>query len=137
VAYDRYAFRRFEEELASLGLSLPMIEHPQGGKRRAQVPQEHLQWLPAGVEKPQGCWMPGSLMELETLILERRIRLRNNPVLISACMSAAIEQDPFGNRWLSKRRAVNRIDAVVALAMAVGAMMASAAPEIDMRQLIA
>ncbi len=64
--------------------------------------------------------MPGSLGELETLILERRIRIRRNPVLISAIMSAAIERDPFDNRWFSKRRAVNRIDALVALAMAIG-----------------
>jgi len=119
VAYDRYAFRRFEEEVEALGLVLTMIEHPQGGKRRATLPEE-LTKQSFGDEKPLGCWMPGSLAELENLILERRIRLRNNPVLISACMSAAIEQDPFGNRWLSKRRAVNRIDAAVALAMAVG-----------------
>jgi phage terminase large subunit-like protein len=73
--------------------------------------------------------MPGSLLELEQLILEKRIRLKRNPVLISACMSAAIEEDPFGNRWLSKRRAVNRIDAAVALAMAVGAALLSATPK--------
>jgi phage terminase large subunit-like protein len=65
--------------------------------------------------------MPGSVVALETLILEKRIRLRRSPVLISAAMSAAMEHDPFDNRWFSKRRAVNRIDALVALAMAVGA----------------
>ena len=43
-----------------------------------------------------------------------------NPVLISACMSAAVERDPFDNRWFSKRKAVNRIDPLVALTMAVG-----------------
>ncbi len=36
-------------------------------------------------------------------------------------MSAATENDPFGNFWFSKRKATNRIDALVALAMAVGA----------------
>jgi len=65
--------------------------------------------------------MPGSLATLETLILERRIRIRRSPVTIAACMSAAVESDPFGNRWFSKRKATNRIDAIVALAMAVGA----------------
>ena len=65
--------------------------------------------------------MPGSLNELETLILEGRIRIHMNPVLISAAMSAVIEEDAFGNRWFSKRKATNRIDAIVALAMAVGA----------------
>ena len=47
--------------------------------------------------------------------------LKGNRVVVSACMSAALEEDPWGNRWLSKRRATNRIDAAVALAMAVGA----------------
>jgi hypothetical protein len=56
--------------------------------------------------------------------------LRRSPVLIAAMMSAAVEGDPFGNFWFSKRRAVNRIDALIALAMAVGAAtMTSAEPE--------
>ena len=50
-------------------------------------------------------------------------------MLISAMMSAAVEHDPFDNRWFSKRRAVNRIDALVALTMAVGA--ATAAPAVS------
>jgi phage terminase large subunit-like protein len=122
VAYDRYAFRKFEDECAAMGLTLPFIEHPQGGKKRGAVPEETaLAAKRARIEPPQGLWMPGSLMELESAILEQRIRLRRNPVLISACASAAIEEDPWGNRWLSKRRATNRIDAVVALCMALGA----------------
>jgi phage terminase large subunit-like protein len=35
-------------------------------------------------------------------------------------MSAAVERDPFDNRWFSKRKAVNRIDPLVALTMGVG-----------------
>lgn len=129
VAYDRYAFKRFEEECDALGLTLSFAEHPQGGKRRARPPEEAIEAAKAsGEEPPQGLWMPGSLAELETLILEGRIRLRRSPVLISACMSAAIERDPFDNRWFSKRKATNRIDAVVALAMAVGAATSGPAP---------
>jgi len=69
--------------------------------------------------------MPGSKLILEQLILEKRIRLRRSPVLISAMMSATTANDPFGNFWFSKRKAVNRIDALVALAMAVGAATAN------------
>jgi phage terminase large subunit-like protein len=36
-------------------------------------------------------------------------------------MSATTESDPFDNRWFEKRKATNRIDAAVALCMAVGA----------------
>lgn len=137
VAYDRYAFRKFETECAEMGLTLPFIEHPQGGKKRGAVPEEML--LAAkrmGLEPPQGLWMPGSLLELESVILEKRIRLRRNPVLISACASAAIEEDPWGNRWLSKRRATNRIDAVIALCMALGAAIMQTEKRIDLGALI-
>ena len=106
VAYDTYGFNKhFEPELDALGLTMPIVEHPQGGKKKGSG----------------GLWMPGSKITLENLILEKRIRIKNNPVLISAMMSAATENDPFGNFWFSKRRATNRIDALIALAMAVGA----------------
>jgi phage terminase large subunit-like protein len=46
-------------------------------------------------------------------------------VLISAMMGAETEHGPFGNFWFSKRKSKNRIDALVALAMAVGAATAN------------
>jgi phage terminase large subunit-like protein len=111
LAYDSYGFRKhFAPEMDALGVALPEVEHPQGGKKKGAQ---------------SGLWMPGSKLALEQLILERRIRLRRSPVLISAMMSAGIESDPFGNAWFSKRRAVNRIDALIALAMAVGAATAA------------
>jgi phage terminase large subunit-like protein len=129
LAYDRYAYRKLEEELDAQGLTLPQAEHPQGGVRRAKPTPEQLEAARlTGEEPPQGLWMPGSVLALETLILEKRIRIRRSPVLISAMMSAAVERDPFDNRWFSKRRAVNRIDALVALTMAVGAATAAPAP---------
>jgi phage terminase large subunit-like protein len=107
LAYDSYGFKKhFSPELDALGVSLPEVEHPQGGKKKGA---------------DSGLWMPGSKLALEQLILERRIRLRRSPVLIAAMMSAGMESDPFGNAWFSKRKATNRIDALVALAMAVGA----------------
>jgi phage terminase large subunit-like protein len=130
LAYDRYAYRKLEEELDAQGLTLPLAEHPQGGVRRAKLTSEQLDAAKlTGEETPLGLWMPGSVLALETLILERRIRIRRSPVLMSAMMSAAVEHDPFDNRWFSKRRAVNRIDALVALTMAVGA--ADAAPVVE------
>lgn len=131
LAYDRYAYRKLEDEIDALGLTIPQAEHPQGGIRRAKPTPEQVDAAKLrGEDPPQGLWMPGSVMALETLILENRIRLRRNPVLISAMMSAAMEHDPFDNRWFSKRRAVNRIDALVALAMAVGAATSSPTPAV-------
>lgn len=107
LAFDAYAFNRnFRPELDAFGVQVTLLEHPQGGKRKAAE---------------SGLWMPGSLDCLEKLILERRIRIRRSPVAIAAIMSAAIEEDAFGNRWFSKRKAANRIDPLVSLAMAAGA----------------
>ena len=126
IAYDRYAYRKLEDELDAMGVTVDQVAHPQGGKVRARPSDEAVAAAKArGEEPPLGLWMPGSITELETLILERRIRLRKSPVLISACMSAATEKDQQDNRWFSKRKATNRIDAVVALAMAVGAATAT------------
>lgn len=106
LAYDAYGFKRnLEPELDRFGVTVPMAEHPQGGKKRGAT----------------GLWMPGSKKLLEDLILERRIRIRHSPPIISAFMSATVEGDPFGNSWFSKRKATARIDALIASAMAIGA----------------
>lgn len=110
VAYDRYAFRRFEEEVDELGVALKFAEHPQGGMRKGKK-----------LGDAEGLWMPGSVRLFEELLLEGRIRLKRNPVLISAIMSAVPEHDKWGNHWLAKTRSTNKIDAAVALAMAIGA----------------
>lgn len=114
AAYDRFAFRRFEEDAEQVGLSLRFIEHPQGGVKKGKA-------LDGMTE---GLWMPGSVRMVEEALLERRLRLKRNPVLISAMMSAVTENDRWGNHWLAKTRSINKIDAAVALCMAMGAAMA-------------
>lgn len=122
VAYDRFAFKRFEEDAETVGLDLTFAEHPQGGLKKGK-PLE-----PGG----EGLWMPGSVRLLEEALLERRVRLRRNPVLISAMMSAVIEEDKWGNHWLAKTRSVNKIDAAIALAMAIGAASGVETVALDM-----
>lgn len=122
VAYDRYAFKKFEEDVAAIGLSLSFAEHPQGGLKKGKPIEAAVQAAAAaGRPAPEGMWMPGSVRMLEEALLEGRIRLKRNPVLVSAMMSAVAEEDKWGNHWLSKLRSVNKIDAAVALAMAIGA----------------
>lgn len=122
LAYDRYAFRRgFEPECEKLGLSIPFVEHPQGGTKKGQ-PTEAMKFTANTEGRPaEGLWMPGSVRELEDAIHEGRIRIRRNAALISAMMSAVIDEDRWGNHWLAKERAVNKIDCAIALAMALGA----------------
>lgn len=121
VAYDRYAFRRFETDAEDLGLQLPFVEHPQGGTKKGKPTEEMIKAAERARTVSEGLWFPGSLRLLEDAMLEGRIRFRKNPVLISAIMSAVVEQDKWDNRWLAKQKSVNKIDAAVAITMAFGA----------------
>lgn len=121
VAYDRYAFKRFEEDAKELSLDLPFVEHPQGGTKKGKPTKEMEEEAKRQKKEAEGLWFPGSLRLLEDAMLEGRIRFKRNPVLISAMMSAVTEQDKWDNRWLAKQKSINKIDAAVAMVMAFGA----------------
>jgi phage terminase large subunit-like protein len=136
LAFDRYVFDKFEDELNEYGVELNTVAHPQGGKKRAKPDPEKVEAAKLnGEEPPLGLWMPGSLSALEELVLEERIRLRMSPVLMAALMGAAVETDPLmGNQWLSRAKSgYKAIDPAVALCMAVGAAVDGAAemPDLD------
>lgn len=133
VAYDRYAFKTaFEPECTRLGISAPFVEHPQGGTKKGKPTEAMIAAAKDAGREPEGLWMPGSVRQLEDAILEGRIRLRRNPVLISAMMSAVTDEDRWGNHWLAKERAVNKIDCAIALCMAIGAASAMPTGEVQM-----
>ena len=124
IAYDNYAYAAFKDELDVFGVTAEQLPHPQGGKVRARPSPEKVEAAKAAGEKaPLGLWMPGSVTELENLIIDGRIRLQTNPVLMTAMMGATFNHppDPHGNRWFVKTRASVRIDSAVALAMSAGA----------------
>ena len=125
-AYDRYAYRRFEEDAEEVGLDIPFVEHPQGGTKKAKPTEEMKKAAEQQGREPEGLWFPGSLKMFEDAIYEGRIRFKRNPVLISAMMSAVTESDKWDNRWLAKQKSINKIDAAVALVMAFGAANALA-----------
>ena len=108
VAYDRWLIRNFETTLDEMGVTLPLMEHPQGTNRRKDSP----------------LWMPESIGAFEALLLERRIRIAVNPALRSAVAASTFWMSPAGLRRFEKQRATARIDLAVAGAMAVGAAMA-------------
>ena len=120
---------KFKEECEAIGLELNHVAHPQGGKVRARPEPEKVEAAKvAGLESPQGLWMPGSVIELENAIIDGRIRMRSSPVLMTALMGATFDRDPNDNRWFVKQKASVRIDAAVALAMAIGAAVDGALP---------
>ena len=127
VAYDRYAFERFEDELRTMASSYDVIEHPQGGIKKGKPNQLMIDnGVAQGREEKdiKGLWMPGSVQLLEELILEERIRIFSNPVLLSAIAAAVPQHDRWGNYWLDKEVSLNKIDAAIALCMATGAAIA-------------
>lgn len=120
VAYDNFLIADFEAVLGDMGASLPMLDHPQGWNKRKRETED-------GEEIT--LWMPGSIDTLETLILEKRIRVHVNPALRSAVMSATFDRSPADLRRFTKHKATARIDLAVALAMAAGAATARNAAE--------
>lgn len=121
VAYDRWLIRNFETTLDEMGVTLPLMEHPQGTNRRKDSP----------------LWMPESINAFEALLLERRIRIAVNPALRSAVAASTFWTSPAGLRRFEKQRATARIDLAVAGAMAVGAAMAHLEAPFDHLAMIA
>lgn len=132
VAYDRYAFDTFADEMDAQALEVPTFEHPQGGGRKAYLPDangETSRWTTVKNEEGQyikvqndrpSLWMPQSVRYLEAAILEGRIRFKRNPLLTSALLSVVLERDAYDNAWFAKRKSTQRIDPAVALAMGIG-----------------
>jgi phage terminase large subunit-like protein len=66
--------------------------------------------------------MSPAIRELEALLLARKLRHANHPVLTMCAANATVMMDPAGNRKFIKSKATGRIDGMVALAMAVGVL---------------
>ena len=124
IAYDRYRHKELEDNMADLGIELPMQEHPQGFRRMGVLKDYNNRPVigESGKPKDNPLWMPSSVQHLENLIKEGLLRVHFNPILRWNVSSVVIRQDPAGtdNRIFDKRRSMMRIDGVVALAMAVG-----------------
>ena len=111
VGYDAYQIKFFEVELQRLGVTLPLIAHPQGTFKSA----ESLLWMPRSIEL------------LEARLFDKTIRIERNPCLWWNAQCAAIETDRHQNRTFSKKMSRGSIDGVVSLAMSVG--VATKTPE--------
>ena len=79
--------------------------------------------------------MTPALRELQSLILGRKLRHGDNPILNWCAANARTEGVDASNRKLSKRKSRGRIDGLIALTMAIGAAP-GAGPSFDARALI-
>jgi len=80
--------------------------------------------------------MSPALRDLESIILEKKLRHGAHPVLQWCASNCVIALDDAGNRKLSKKRSTGRIDGMTALTMAFG-VTPMRAPTFDVEALIA
>lgn len=73
---------------------------------------------------------------LERLVIQKRIRHGNHPVLAMNAACAIVTRDPAGGRKLDKAKSKGRIDGLVALAMVFSIAMIKPEPVIAVRALI-
>lgn len=122
IAYDKYRHKNLEDEMAELGLHAPWIEHPQGFRRAGQLPFPQFR-DDDGKPADNPLWMPQSVVQLESRILERTIRIQTAHITRSHVAAVVPRPNPAGtgDRVFDKSKSVGRIDGIVSLAMATGA----------------
>ena len=103
LAFDRYNMRFLKPWLERVGFTEEELE------RFIEFGQGFVSMSPA-------------LRELESMLLNKKLRHGNHPVLSMCAANATVVQDPSENRKFVKAKASGRIDGMVALAMAVGVM---------------
>ena len=102
LAFDRWGFKYLR----------PWLE-------RAGFTEDELERF---VEFGQGFQsMSPALRDLESAILQEKVRHGAHPVLTMCMANAVVQSDPAGNRKLNKARSTGRIDGAIALTMALGA----------------
>ena len=96
IAFDRWRIEDLKRELGLIGATLPLVPHGQGFKD-----------------------MSLAVDALERHVAEKMLRHSGHPVMQMCAANAVITRDPAGGRKLDKSKATGRIDALVALSMAL------------------
>lgn len=111
IAFDRWRIDIFKKAMERQGASPQMMEllKPFGQGFQSMAP---------------------AIDVLESILLNGKMNHGAHPVLTMCANNSVIVKDPAGNRKLDKRRSTGRIDAMVALCMAVGASNAEAEEQI-------
>lgn len=97
IAYDRWGIPELQRIMGEEGIELPLVEHGQGFRD-----------------------MGPATSAFEAAMLDGRLNHGGNPVLRWQASNLVHEVDPAGSRKPAKNRAIDRIDGIVALIMAIG-----------------
>ena len=103
LAFDRYNMKFLRPWLEKAGFSEEELE------RFVEFGQGFVSMSPA-------------IRELESKLLQKKLKHGNHPVLTMCAANAITVNDPAGNRKFTKQKASGRIDGMVALAQAIGVM---------------
>ncbi|OGA59966.1 MAG: terminase [Betaproteobacteria bacterium RIFCSPLOWO2_12_FULL_65_14] len=97
IAFDRWRLEDLKKLLSDEGIDIEPTAWGQGFKD-----------------------MGPSVDALEAAILDRKLKHADHPVLTWNCWNAIVEIDPTGARKIDKAKSTERVDGMVALAMAIG-----------------
>lgn len=116
IAYDRWRIDLLRKEFSDIGID-------------TTVPAAEGGLLPL-VEFGQGYMSISPAMDvLEEWLLNSQVAHGMHPVLTMAAANGVVIKDPAGNRKLDKQKATGRIDPLVAMVMAAGAVVLAAGNE--------
>jgi phage terminase large subunit-like protein len=113
LAFDRWRVADLKRELDVIGCSVVMEPHGQGFKD-----------------------MNSAVNIVERLLWQKNIRHGLHPVLTWCAGNAVVARDPAGGRKFDKSKSSGRIDALVAMAMALNIALTRAQKPIDIEALI-
>jgi phage terminase large subunit-like protein len=114
LAFDRWRINDLKREMDAIGCSIPIEPHGQGYRD-----------------------MSPAVDIVERLVIQKKLRHGAHPVLAWCAANAVVTRDPAGGRKLDKAKSSGRIDALVALAMALSLALLKATKPIDIEALIA
>jgi phage terminase large subunit-like protein len=100
IGYDRWRIEDLKQILADEGEDIPLDSYGQGYKDMAPA-----------------------VDEFERLLLSDEIKHNGNPAMTWCAANATTEEDPAGNRKISKKKATGRVDGIVATLNAIGMLL--------------
>ena len=113
LAFDRWRINDLKRELDAIGCAVPLEPHGQGFRD-----------------------METAVDIVERLLIQRRLKHGAHPVLSWCAGNAVIRKDPAGGRKFDKSKSSGRIDALVAMAMALNLALTRAKAPIDVLAMI-
>jgi phage terminase large subunit-like protein len=113
LAFDRWRIGDLKRELDAIGLALTLEPHGQGFKD-----------------------MTSAVDVVERLVTQHKLRHGLHPVLTMCALNAVVTRDPAGGRKFDKSKSGGRIDALVAMAMALNLALTRAQPVFDVEAMI-